>query len=112
MTEETHYRVMKIIEGRPGISQRELADELGVSLGKANYCLKALIGKGWVKVNNFRNSDNKLGYLYILTPMGIEQKAQITVRFLKRKIAEYEALKDEIETLKTEVRLNGVGEPE
>ena len=106
MPEDTHYQVFKLIEKNPSITQRELAKELGVSVGKANYCLKALIDKGWVKASNFKNSNKKLAYFYILTPSGIEQKAKITVNFLKRKINDYEALKKEIETLKNEINTN------
>ena len=87
----------------PRISQRELAGELGVSLGKANYCIKAMIDKGLVKANNFKNSDNKRAYFYVLTPRGIEAKAKISVRFLARKMEEYEALRVEIEQLKAEL---------
>jgi EPS-associated MarR family transcriptional regulator len=103
MPEETHYHVLKLIEKNPSITQRELASELGVSVGKANYCMKALIDKGWVKASNFKNSNKKLAYFYILTPSGIEQKAKITVNFLKRKMNDYEELKQEIEILKNEV---------
>ncbi len=103
MPEETHYHVLRIIERNPKITQRELASELGVSLGKANYCLKSLIELGWVKANNFKNSKNKLAYVYLLTPQGIEQKGRITVRFLRRKLKEYEELRDEIDRLKKEV---------
>ena len=103
MPNETHYQVLKLIESRPDISQRELAETLGISLGKTNYCLKALIDKGWVKANNFKNSNNKLAYIYVLTPKGLEQKAIITKKFLQRKIQEYEALKQEIEQLKNEI---------
>ena len=102
MPEETHYKVLRILEQNPQVSQRELARELGVSLGKANYCLKALVEKGLVKASNFKNSDNKLAYFYVLTPSGIEAKAKISVRFLQRKIEEYEALGAEIEQLKKE----------
>ena len=101
--DETHYRLLKLLEARPYLSQRELARELGISLGKINYCLGALVEKGWIKARNFRNSRNKLGYAYLLTPRGIEQKAVITVDFLRRKIAEYEALKKEITQLRREV---------
>jgi EPS-associated MarR family transcriptional regulator len=107
MNEDVHYQVLKIIETEPEITQRELAKELGVSVGKANYCLKALIDKGWVKANNFKNSNNTLAYIYKLTPNGIEQKARITVSFLKRKMHDYEELKQEIEMLKNEVNSNG-----
>jgi len=112
MKDDTHYRVLKLIESKPEITQRELASELGVSVGKANYCLKALIEKGWVKADNFKNSNNKLAYFYILTPKGLEQKARITVSFLKRKVSEYEALKKEIEDLQEEVSSNGFTEVE
>lgn len=91
-----HYRLLKLINERPEISQRELARELGLSLGKVNYCLKAFISKGLVKVNNFRRSDNKRAYAYLLTSQGIEEKARVTVRFFKRVEAEYEALKQEV----------------
>ena len=100
MNEESHYHVFKILEDNPNISQRELAEILGVSLGKANYCIRAMIDKGLVKANNFKNSDNKRAYFYKLTPRGIEAKAKMSVRFLARKIAEYEALWLEIEELK------------
>ena len=103
MTEDTHYHVFKILETNPRISQRELAGELGVSLGKANYCIKAMIDKGLVKATNFKNSDNKRAYFYVLTPKGIEAKAKISVRFLSRKMEEYEALRVEIEELKAEL---------
>ena len=108
MPEDTHYQVFKLIEKNPAITQRELAKELGVSVGKANYCLKALIDKGWVKASNFKNSNKKLAYFYILTPSGIEQKAKITVNFLKRKVNDYEALKKEIKTLKNEINTNEI----
>lgn len=101
--EETHFRVLRLLEGNPRMNQRELAKSLGVSLGKANYCLNALIDKGLVKVQNFRNSRTKLGYAYLLTPTGISRKAELTARFLKRKVAEYEAIREEIEALKLEI---------
>jgi len=102
-TTETHLKVLRCLEENPEITQRELAQELGVSLGKVNYCLKALIQKGWIKANNFKNSKNKSAYAYLLTPKGIERKAQITVRYLRWKLQEYEMLKKEIDQLKTEV---------
>ena len=101
--EDAHFRLLRLIEERPELSQRDLARELGTSLGKANYCVKALVDAGLVKVRNFRNNDNKLSYAYLLTPRGIESKATITMQFLKRKMAEYEALKTEIELLQREV---------
>ena len=103
MINESHYKVLKILEQNPQISQRELAKELNVSLGKVNYCVKALMDKGLVKAKNFKNSSNKRAYFYVLTPKGIEAKARISVRFLQRKIEEYETLRIEIEELKAEV---------
>jgi len=100
--DEIHYKLLKLLEMNPELSQRQLASELGFSVGKLNYCLKALIDKGWVKVDNFRNSQNKVAYLYLLTPRGIEEKAQVTARFLKRKLAELETLKQDIEVLRQE----------
>lgn len=104
LSEETYYRLIKILEENPEISQRELAEEMGISLGKANYCLKGLIGKGIIKVLNFRNSKNKLAYAYLLTPKGIEEKSRITTRYLKRRLKEYEDLTQEIERLQREVQ--------
>ena len=89
------------------MTQRELAEALGVSLGAANDCLKALVQKGWVKLENFQNNPKKLGYLYLLTPMGMAAKTGLTARFLRRKLAEYEVLKIEIERLKGEVNQTG-----
>jgi EPS-associated MarR family transcriptional regulator len=100
---DTHFRLLRLLETRTELSQRDLARELGTSLGKVNYCLNALIDKGLVKVRNFRNNRNKLGYAYLLTPRGIESKATITVQFLRRKMDEYQDLKREIEQLKLEV---------
>lgn len=106
--ETTSYGLLKTLENDPGLSQRDLAKRLGVSLGKINYCLNALIEKGCLKVNNFRNSDNKLGYAYLLTPHGVEEKARITVHFLKYKVQEYERLRAEIEELKSEAEQKGL----
>jgi len=102
-TYDTHLKVLRSIEENPEITQRELAQKLGVSLGKANYCLKALIDRGWIKANNFKNSNNKAAYAYLLTPSGIEEKAKITVRFLKQRMREYEQIKREILELEAEV---------
>jgi EPS-associated MarR family transcriptional regulator len=101
--DEAHYRLLRLLESRPDATQRELAEAMGVSLGKLNYCVKALVDKGWVKARNFRNSRNKLAYAYLLTPRGLEQKATITLHFLKRKVAEYETLRREIADLRREV---------
>ena len=102
LSDEYRYKILKRLETEPEISQRELAKELGISLGKVNYCLKALIEKGWVKANNFRNNQNKKAYIYFLTPRGVEEKSRITVQFLKFKVSEYEALKGEVENLQRE----------
>ena len=104
LTDEYRYKIFKQIEANPEISQRELACELGISLGKANYCLKALIEKGLLKAGNFRNSKNKKAYVYKLTRKGIEEKANVTLRFLKQKMTEYESLKSEIEFLRQEAQ--------
>ena len=104
LTDEYRYKIFKLVEANPEISQRQLARELGISLGKANYCLKALIGKGLVKVGNFRNSKNKLAYVYKLTPKGIEEKSNVTIRFLKNKLSEYEALQNEILELQNDLK--------
>ncbi len=103
VSEDVHYRLLKLLAEQPDASQRQLADALGVSLGKANYCVRALLERGWIKARNFKNSKNKLAYSYLLTPSGIDAKARITARFLKRKIGEYEALKAEIAQLTMEV---------
>ena len=107
MSEERQLDALRLLETNPEMTQRELAEALGVSLGAANYCLKALVEKGWLKLENFQSNPNKIGYLYLLTPMGIAAKTALTARFLKRKLAEYEALKAEIEQLKSEVRQAG-----
>jgi len=96
------YRLFKILSENPEISQRKLASALGLSLGKTNYCLKAFITRGLVKVNNFRRSDNKMAYSYLLTPKGIEEKARVTVRFFRAVEKDYETLKIEIDHLKQE----------
>ena len=103
LQEENHLKVLRLLEANPQLSQRELADALGVSLGKTNYCLKALLGKGFVKMQSFQKSQNKLAYAYLLTPDGIAEKAGLTARFLARKVAEYESLTLEIEALKSEM---------
>ena len=103
LQEDTYFRVMRILQENPDLTQRELAEKLGISVGGLNYCLKALMEKGLVKMKNFANSKNKFGYVYVLTPTGMAEKAAITQRFLQRKMDEYEALKAEIEVLKKEV---------
>jgi len=104
MPTETHLKILKHIESNPYISQRQLAQELGVSVGKINYCVQALITKGWVKAGNLKRSANKMSYLYLLTPAGIDEKTKLTASFLKRKIAEHEIITQEIEQLKRDVQ--------
>lgn len=102
MHEESHLKVLRFLESNPRMSQRGLAIAMGVSLGKTNYCIKALLDKGLIKMQNFRNSQNKLAYAYLLTPAGVEEKACITARFLKYKVQEYEQLRAEIVELQRE----------
>ena len=98
------YRLLSLLEDNPELSQRDLAGKLGMSLGKTNYCLKALIEKGWIKIHNFRNSCNKRAYLYKLTPSGIKEKAQVTRRFLALKLQEHTEIAFQIEQLRREVQ--------
>ena len=100
---ETRVAVLRALQDNPQLSQRQLAEVIGVSLGKTNYCLRALIEKGYVKAENFSANPRKLGYVYQLTPQGLAAKARITARFLKRKVEEHEALKEEIAALREEV---------
>lgn len=101
--DELRLRVLRALEANPEFSQRQLAAELGVSLGGVNYALKALVERGFVKAGNFRKSGSKVGYLYVLTPKGIAEKTSLTTAFLGRKLEEYEVLRQEIEALKDEV---------
>ena len=102
--QELEFRALKILERQPNLTQRQLAAELGISLGKTHYLVKSLIDVGWVKLDNFQRSDNKLGYAYLLTPLGIVEKAAITARFLVRKQREYTQLQEDIAQLQEEVR--------
>ena len=102
LTEEVRYRLLKLLEPNPRLSQREVARELGISVGKVNYCLKALVDKGWIKAANFKNSKNKTAYRYLLTPRGFEEKARVTAKFLQSRVREYEALRAEIEQIRIE----------
>ena len=103
ISEELRYRLLNFLADHPDASQRDLARELDVSVGKVNYCVRALIRKGLLKVRNFKNSQKKSAYLYVLTPRGLEEKVEVTYQFLHRKIDEYDALVKEIERLKGEV---------
>ena len=104
LSDELRYRLLNHLAEHPDASQRDVARELGISVGKVNYCVNALIRKGLLKVRNFKNSHNKSAYLYILTPKGIEEKINVTYQWLRLKMAEYDTLKDEIERLRVEVR--------
>ena len=104
--QEAHFRVLRLLEGNPQMNQRDLAAAAGVSLGKTNYCINALLDKGLIKVQNFKSSKRKLAYAYLLTPAGIAEKAALTQRFLTRKMEEYDALRAEIEQLKQEAADN------
>ena len=101
--QELEYKVLNWLEKNPNITQRQLAKELGVSLGKAHYLINSLIQVGWVKLDNFKRSDNKMGYMYLLTPAGMVEKTKITRSFLARKETEYQQLKQEIQRLKSEI---------
>jgi EPS-associated MarR family transcriptional regulator len=103
--EDLHFRVLRLLQEHPDLSQRELAAKVGVSNGKLHYCMKALIDKGLVKLGNFANSQHHLGYAYLLTPKGFAQKARMTGTFLRRKMAEYEALQAEISALQKELKV-------
>jgi len=104
LNDENRYKLLKLLHENPEMNQREIASALGLSLGKANFCLRALIEKGWIKVGNFSRSSNKKAYVYLLTLRGIEEKAEVTREFLSRKQREYEELKVEIEELKNEAK--------
>lgn len=104
---DVRYKLMRLLDANPGMSQRDVARALGMSLGKVNYCLQGLVERGWVKASRFRNSRNKAGYLYLLTPRGIEQKAQLAVDFLRMKMREYETLRAEIEQIRSEASMAG-----
>ena len=101
--DEIQLKVMRMLHEQPELSQRNIAKELGVSLGGINFCFKALVEKGWLKLDNFSQSNHKLGYIYLLTPAGLFQKSKLTADFLKRKLIEYEALQKEIEFLRAEL---------
>ena len=103
LQEDTNFRVLRMLQANPDLTQREIAQQLGISTSGLNYCLKALIDKGLVKVDNFSQSKNKFGYIYMLTPQGLAEKAQLTSRFLKRKLAEYDALQAEIAAMQAEL---------
>ncbi len=102
LSDEVRYKLLRLLDANPGMSQRDVARELGISLGKVNYCLQALVRKGWIKASRFTNSRNKAAYMYLLTPRGIEAKVRLTLLFLRIKLREYESLRDEIEQIRRE----------
>jgi EPS-associated MarR family transcriptional regulator len=104
LSDELRYRLLKELENNPSLSQRELADTLGISVGKVNYCVRALVQKGWVKARNFKNSNNKLAYTYYLTPRGIDLKAQLAFEFLQIKLREVEMLREELAEIQRHAR--------
>ena len=103
--EDVHFRVLRLLQENPEMSQRNIASAVGISVGGVHYCLNALIDKGLVKLGNFSAAQDKRRYAYILTPKGLSEKAALTSRFLKRKMEEYEALKEEIDALQSEMEL-------
>lgn len=102
-TQEYYYRTLKLLQKTPELTQRQIAENLGVSLGKGHYVVKALVDVGCLKIGNFQKSDNKIGYMYVLTAKGIREKARLAKRFLKYKQDEYQRLQKEIRVLKVEV---------
>ena len=96
---EDHFQILRKIQKKPKSSQRELASELGISLGKLNYCIKALKKKGLIKINNFQNNTNKINYIYVLTPIGIKHRLKLSIIFMKKKMREYDELKSEIKLI-------------
>ena len=111
LQEDTYFRVLRMLQDNPDLTQREIASQLGISSSGHNYCLNALLDKGWVKVQNFSQSKNKFGYIYVLTPQGILEKVALTSRFLQRKQAEYEALRTEIDSLTAELSAPDASHP-
>ena len=102
--DQVHFDLLRKLEANPKYTQRELSKEMGISLGKVNYCINKLITKGWVKLSNFRRNPNKVGYIYLLTPKGVEEKTRLTFSFLKIKMDEYEMLKEEISSLEKDTK--------
>lgn len=102
LSDEMRYKLLKLLDANPRLSQRDVARELGISLGSVNYCLQALVRKGWIKASRFTNSRSKAAYMYLLTPRGMEAKLRLTFEFLRIKLREYETLRDEIEQIRRE----------
>ena len=100
--EEIRYRLLKILAEEPQLGQREMAKRMGISLGKVNFCVSELAAKGWIKITRLKSARKKIPYIYMLTPKGLEEKGKLTVRFLKRKVSEYEEIKRQIEEIANE----------
>jgi len=109
--QEIHYRLLKVLSQDPQLGQRDMAKRMGISLGKVNYCISNLASKGWIKINRFKSAKNKIPYTYVLTPKGLEEKGKLTLRFLKRKLSEYEEIKKQIRELHYEVEEDGLDNP-
>ena len=105
--DDTLFWTLKVLQENPGVSQRSLATEVGINVSSINFCLKALVEKGWIKMGNFSKNPDKLSYAYLLTPTGVAEKAVLTRRFLKRKMVEYEKLREEIEALQLKAEPDG-----
>ncbi len=110
INDENRYKILKLLAANPDTSQRQIAQTLGISLGKVNYCLKALMAKGWIKAGNFKRNPDKKAFTYLLTLKGVEEKANVTLRFLERKQSEHEALMQELKELRNEVVELGLSE--
>lgn len=110
LTDEVRFKLLTLLSGNPSLSQRDVARELRISVGKVNYCVRALMNRGWVKAANFKNSRNKSAYVYVLTPRGLEERARVTTRFLQAKMREYEALLIEIDLIRQEAERQAIRE--
>ena len=109
--QEIRYRLLKILTEEPKLGQREMAKKMGISLGKVNFCVSELAAKGWIKITRLKSARKKIPYIYMLTPKGLEEKGKLTVRFLKRKLAEYEEIKKQILELHNEVQQESLDNP-
>lgn len=110
--QEIFYRLLKILSQESNLGQRDMAKKMGISLGKVNYCISELATRGWIKITRFRSAKHKIPYTYMLTPKGLEEKGRLAVRFLWRKVSEYEEIKMQIEELHTEVQQEGFSNPD
>jgi len=110
--QEIHYRLLKMLSKKPNVTQRDMAKRMGISLGKMNYCVTELAAKGWIKIIRFKSARNKTPYTYLLTPKGLEEKARMTLSFLKRKLSEYEEIKKQIRELHYDVEEKVLDDPD